>query len=1383
MGKKKKRTPVIKRTLDPVWPNKATFRFGEELPLDESRSITLRVMDHDSFSKHDVLGYKRLSVGEILSWFNESAGLSSGSDVIQRTFPLEAGKGVSESKVRGAITLGFTFNPNAAVLETPLNFAQHVFSFYPSLILENALPFPIEVNLRHKTDEGTVLGEIIITLAAGASKPCYSLDGALLDFLSESRRSHERGKTMHKAEDAMCCETEGEADVRVRIIRESEPQEWSEPLARPNTATDLWKGTMLIGSVSAEVERRTSDGGGRRLFFYAPFWMVNNSDMVLDYQPIEDIRQKPSKSDSTESKREPATDGPTANQKQSCCAPLCGSEELSERSLPWVAKDDPGGYVRCLFLDSEYGRINLRGRPVGYPSMDYFEADYSKPLLDKDDDMRTGATTHIKLTSPSFHVDPSKTTAAASLVVILEKLTLGKSEQVDTEALHRVGFGIMAGVNSGESSEFERIASELIQPAEGISEVRWSPLSGALVLPVPLRRSKIGLTLQFRAVKAEPSLNDETQTVDLSHVEAVGQSASIELPGSLLDNAADVAGRHELNLGDGFSISFSVHVFGVPVTGRASNSPARRPTLSGAKKVALAKSGLKEENPSLFCRELAVTMKPIPGEFAMRTTVLNVQPRFLMANFCDFPLLVRQVGEPEIGSMVLKGRDRTFGLQPATDYELTDERKPFDFVRQDGPRKIQIKACTPSATWSQPFPIEDIDDFGIQLRREDGSRLSRVWVDANHSNGSDFFVFRTLSHVATPYGVQNFTLDRKFAVLQVDAVKVGIMASVKNVCRANDMKDIQQRVECSDLQVDVVSPGHELALALDIPPEEDKRVTIVVIPVNKSDDESLEYEHAVRIRYKEGLEEPMFTSDGGELGVTVIGEGSRKIVRVVDYALQRVKGTDNARLQSSSSKKQKGKGGKAHDAGRSSTSKRHKEQERLREMHRNLQPSKPSFELLVSLSSVCMSLFSSKMQLEVAYLALQRVHYEMATEVMSGQLTRTTTELSIAHIQMDSSQVNAKFPVMLFSMPIESLSKREKVKSIFHSFQNRLMRKREAVDKDARVLSSVSNRAKSRTKLLWDKYRAQRERAGAFRLQMVYDADPTGASSFDIYRYFRLRLRPIVLRVDGVFLAGLLTVLDPLLQPAIQAGSLEGEGVVLGVNGDVNNSAMDALIDELDQPIPVPVQDTVYFDHARIERTKVVVTVNLGSDNDLKRLLQQYGISPFFLTLIKRVARLEDLSLDLREGHYDALTAHKFTFRHTSRINTDVVRQLHEVALNFVFRLAKNVPLLRRSSITLPKIRQPVVVNSHGVLQAYGPGRHPRLLESREEKQAAIVLERFFMLYANSRQRSNSRAVGAPGAKDDSGPGAVANGAAASNHTARTNARNVKGKTSCLPCC
>jgi len=247
-------------------------------------------------------------------------------------------------------------------------------------------------------------------------------------------------------------------------------------------------------------------------------------------------------------------------------------------------------------------------------------------------------------------------------------------------------------------------------------------------------------------------------------------------------------------------------------------------------------------------------------------------------------------------------------------------------------------------------------------------------------------------------------------------------------------------------------------------------------------------------------------------------------------------------------------------------------------------------------------------------------------------------------------------------------------------------------------------------------------------MQFAYDADPTGASSFDVYRYFRLRVKPIEIHLDGVFVAGLFLVLDPLLNGITKTGSIEGEGAVPGVSPPQpdGDSLLKFTMTQLVAPVPIPPQDTVYVDLARVEPTALVITVNLGSDEELKEILRTYGISPFYLTLIKRVARLENWSLDLRKGYYDALTMHKFTYRYSNLVTRDVLRQLHELVFNFTKRFAKYARLAKGSQVTT-KVRDPMVVDGDGVIHVYGPGNQPRALEEERERRAALVIERFLL--------------------------------------------------------
>ena len=65
VGKERFQTPTIEKELDPVWASGATFRFGENVKLDTSGEILIKVWD-DDLTANDILGYKTLSIAEVI---------------------------------------------------------------------------------------------------------------------------------------------------------------------------------------------------------------------------------------------------------------------------------------------------------------------------------------------------------------------------------------------------------------------------------------------------------------------------------------------------------------------------------------------------------------------------------------------------------------------------------------------------------------------------------------------------------------------------------------------------------------------------------------------------------------------------------------------------------------------------------------------------------------------------------------------------------------------------------------------------------------------------------------------------------------------------------------------------------------------------------------------------------------------------------------------------------------------------------------------------------------------------------------------------------------------------------------------------------------------
>ncbi|CAK9099386.1 Multiple C2 and transmembrane domain-containing protein 1 [Durusdinium trenchii] len=1282
-------TPTVHNTLDPVWPNKATFRFGEgRAALNLQRKLRFSVVDHDSLSSNDPLGYVNLEMETVLGWFQSGAqhkhGVRGNGKVLQKSFALEGGKGVSQKEVRGSLTVEFAYDKYSTATEVPARFAQHVFSFYPPFMLQNLLPFDVEVLLVEEVrNTGTRVSEHVIKLPRGACVPFHEIDGALLEYLNPAWQRHRaslRKKRGLKEEpdygdDEMWEASMDESMVSMHAafveVRASDRaarrfSKWSGRIRRSGSAVALLEegeddqDPGWLGSISVEVERKAlRDGGGRRLVLQSPLWVVNKTHSLLEYRAT--------------------VDKTTAKERMK-----------KGKGVPddWIRSHEPHDSSRgivCVHLEADGGRLQLQRQEGSGADKVSFQSNPDLLLLDEeDDDLKAGLPVYVSLRAPSVAFEQAK---PCKLLVECLDLEGGTPKE---------GCGLLVGVRVGQE---RRLSAALT--------------GRALPLTWPCGTGLVALTVMepTRSVEAQEllvellSANESTKEVEELSRATVGLLKDLvtrDQEEGLAVTLGDFRLRLVLRLAEVECDQNLVSIHGQKIAERAA-------TLSGV-------SVPWKLYP--FQREVGLYMEPLFGDYG-RTAMLTVGPRFVLCNLSKERLLVKQEGAPDETAVFLAAAKPTAATAAATvegNMASQVRKVAFDFAVRPGwkgthngtgnvhtfGRRVQVRLAEQGSAWCEPFPIDDIDDFGLQLRDAQGERRSRVWVDANAVVPSQFFVFRPLPISQTTYVVQNHT-SSVFAVAQVPAVKVGFWQDVKSLVKRP--KSPEKLARALPFELDQVPPDHELPLPLDFHPVEGLRVHVLIVPMKASVDGQLvpDFAHGFRIRFKDGLKERVRVADGEDLSVVVKTEGTRLCVRLL-RKVTAPKKTVLGNQPKSMSKLQRRLQRKKMDAAR------------LRAYFRSLQPQVPSMEVLVHLSSACVSLFSSAKRLEIAYVALQRVHMEMAMETMTragAEVSRTTMELCVAHLQIDSSQINARYPVMLASSPATPRS----------SSACCGPPPGEDWDRDVPVLSSVSQEAKGKTKLLSDRFRRMRSVKSYIRMQFVYDT--SDESSFDVFRYFALQMRPVEVKLDGAFLAGMFLVLDPLLNSSRNTGSIEGEGAVPGLHEAQDSYALVApLVEAQVAAVEVPAQDTMYFDSIRIEPTSFVITVNIGSDRDLRDTLKQYGISALYLRLFQRISRLEDFSLDLTKGYYEAVTSHKFTYRYTSLIVRDVLRQIHEVIFNFTKRLSKLTGLSRRSQIN--KIRQPLVPVG-GALVTYGPGPRPAIVENKRERDAALVIERFFL--------------------------------------------------------
>jgi hypothetical protein len=346
-------------------------------------------MDYDPIGSNDVLGYVHLSVAEVISWLMES---SEGR--LKRHFPLVSGRGISESKVSGTLTVSLSYQKYTARQGGARVYAQHVFSFYPPLVMENQLPHEIQIKIT-KLDplSGAELRHDIFRIPKGGQMPFYEIDGVNLDYLNEAKLAASRlkstvaDKTVQAGSNLawnLASNLTGTAgkDLRANAIIQvrysgHEQSKWSDPITAPNTCIPLFDQVQefVLGSVSLEVVHNPSqDGGSRRCVVYAPFWIVNKSDLALDFLPVQ--------------------------------SKLPGKLKVASKGIgaieyphDWIERREPGSNIVCLSMDTELGVALVRGRSTKMPTRFPFGMPANDALFKTDQYLTSGIPRSVSLSS------------------------------------------------------------------------------------------------------------------------------------------------------------------------------------------------------------------------------------------------------------------------------------------------------------------------------------------------------------------------------------------------------------------------------------------------------------------------------------------------------------------------------------------------------------------------------------------------------------------------------------------------------------------------------------------------------------------------------------------------------------------------------------------------------------------------------------------------------------------------------------------------------------------------------------------------------------------------------------------------------------------------
>ncbi|GBG27842.1 Synaptotagmin-C [Hondaea fermentalgiana] len=1295
------KTPVIRKTLNPIWANKSTFRFGEgKEPLSRQRRLRFSVVDWDALTSNDPLGYVTLDVKDIVSWFSAGHGVKTARGVVKKTFMLEAGRGVSDKEVKGSLTVEFSYKRYAAATGTPKQYLQHVFSFYPPLVLENLLPHPIDIALevlKKDSKNEEVVSRHKVHLIKGGRAPFHEMDGALLDYLNPNWVRHHSARASHhltgKPDGRALASDDGLiAQVRVRMHTSEGPTAWSDPLNSDSLGVPLSDPSMKdrpVCSVSAEVERKTTqDGGGRRLVICAPFWAVNKSDLILDWTI------------SLSSKKKKLQQGRTETRVW---------DHLPQSIAPFFAP---------AMKRSVYGEARSANNPGG----PRFTAPLGKCIMDDDSDetkeLQSGLPVYVPLFANKL---PGPEQFPGFEVIVMAARVEGLHENAEAVALscsvqeedgsHLGHHSYTAAVPGGSSREWpfasgflsvSAPASQDAKPVRGnlvlkLREVsESSATSASAILQAAMYGDNAnassgndnggtGANQQNSKGKTESSNTNSTSATAFDSLyaknpesyRALGE-ARISLPELVKELLVKNVIERELKIGEA-KVVVHVSLAGVPVDERL---------------ISLYSSLSSVVGTSAFRRDIGVSLMPLYGTYS-RTSLLTIGPKYRIANVTDEPLLVKQGGCPDSTAILLKPRDPALHSNPndlsdvkvfCFHYQLTPGTR-FQ-VRDDPSRKvytaaeyIQVRLATADGIWSEPIGLDGLDDFALQLRAgPERKRAARVWVDDNESLPSKMLIFRTLDVDEVDHTIRNKMPDRSFEVIQIPSRSVGLKAAVMRCFKPlpGASKLLRQ-----GFPPDVVKPGEELSLPLDRAPEEGLRTHILIIPLREDGSRDLDF--AKTIRYKPGLVLAFPQRKGEDLALTVRRFGLRSSVVISEM-------TSRARK-------------KAAEA----------EGESLTQFVKDLTPKRPSYEFLMELSSTGLSLFNSKRGLEVLYVCAQRVHLEGALEYVeeygSSVRSQSTLEFAVGHFQIDSSQVQAKYPVMMFA-------REPKAKAV---------RERESEP----ILCAVSELATERTLLLSKRQRYNRAINDYIRIQVAYESGGA-SSSFDIVKLVTLSMHKVEVKIDSILLAGVFQVIDPLLMgTSSEGGSIEGEGAVLGSESETSSWGEIAMVmDIMTGNVTIPAQDTIFCERIRVSPTAFITSVNLGSSSELEDTLRQFGIPMAFYGIIKRFSRLENFSFDLSHEYEDAITSHKFQSRYIAKITRAVLTQMHEYFLNKGKQL---VPFLHAKH-DHEKIREPLVP-SGGVLVHYGPGPKPSIIESEREKAAFEVLERSFLQYLERKRK------------------------------------------------
>lgn len=235
-----------------------------------------------------------------------------------------------------------------------------------------------------------------------------------------------------------------------------------------------------------------------------------------------------------------------------------------------------------------------------------------------------------------------------------------------------------------------------------------------------------------------------------------------------------------------------------------------------------------------------------------------------------------------------------------------------------------------------------------------------------------------------------------------------------------------------------------------------------------------------------------------------------------------------------------------------------------------------TLQLCAYFAGLGVSFISSREGREVGYFAIQRVHVEFASgrkqrSEETAEWTFSKVSLEVGHAQVDCSDGTGKYPVVFNS--VSSDAKRRK------------QRLTEEDDNEEEIILS------ERMRQWWSaagSKEGKKERRSKNFLNLLCVSSSTRAET--VFHKIKIRVKPMQVHLDGVFLAGMLSVLSPAEEGRVRWQQSADE------NADEENgvdAAAEAVGPFKRAFVTIPEKDSVFVEFAYFSSLQIVVTVHL----------------------------------------------------------------------------------------------------------------------------------------------------------------------------------------------